>query len=62
MDNNSLKSRKAQTKIQHGHLRKKAFLQISELFASLGQNAIDYAFRLTGLAKFKFMNSDYNGL
>ena len=34
----------------------KAILQISELFASLGQNAIDYAFRLTGIPKFKFLN------
>ena len=40
----------------------KAILQISELFASLGQNAIDYAFRLTGIPKFKFLNQDYNGL
>ena len=34
----------------------KAILQISELFASLGQNAINYAFRLTGIPKFKFLN------
>ena len=59
MDNNS---RKAHKKYNMNTCGKKAFLQISELFASLGQNAIDYAFRLTGIPKFKFMNSDYNGL
>ena len=40
----------------------KAIMKISELFGFLGQNAIDYAFNLTGIPKFKFMNSDYNGL
>ena len=40
----------------------KAIVQISELFASLGQNAIDYAFKLTGIPKFKFLNGEYEGL
>ena len=40
----------------------KAIVKISELFASLGQNAIDYAFKLTEIPKFKYLNADYTGL
>ena len=40
----------------------KAILKISELFGSLGQNAIDYAFKMTEIPKIKFLNEDYNGL
>ena len=40
----------------------KAILKISELFGSLGQNAIDYAFKMTEIPKFKFLNKYYNGL
>ena len=40
----------------------KAILKISELFGSLGQNAIDYAFKMTKISNFKFLNTNYNGL
>ena len=40
----------------------KIIVKIYELFASLGQNAIDYAFKLTEIPKFKYLNADYTGL